>query len=167
MAVKRVAARRAVIALGLLLIASLNGAAGLLPELFGGRPLLIVSAALAAAACEDVSAAVIFGAVSGALADISSSGGIGFYAFALAVCGYALPTLMRSRFRSNPPSALLLILCFAAAVITARYLVSAFRSGLFDSAVLFARHGISKIFLTFICAVPLYFFDRMVTGGGR
>ena len=159
--------RRIAIAVELLVIASLGGTASLLPELFGGRPLLLISAALSISACEDAVASVVFGAVCGALADILSSGGIGFYAFALAVCGYIVPSLLQSKLRPTPPAALLLVFCSAAAVITASYLFGAFSYGIIDSAVLFARHGLSKIIITFICAVPLYFLDRLITGGEK
>ena len=165
--IKHKAVRRTAIAVEILVIALLNDTVGLLPELFGGRPLLLISAALSVSACEEVAASVIFGAVCGALADIMSSGGIGFYAFALAVCGYFVPLLLRSKLKQSPPAALLLIFCSASAVIILRYALSAFSYGITDSAVLLARHGLSKIFLTFICAVPLYFLNRLITGGEK
>ena len=161
------AIRRTATAFEILVIASLNGTVGLLPEFFGGRPILLVSAALSVAACEEVTASVIFGAICGALADMLSSGGIGFYAFSLAICGYAIPTLLQSKFKPAPPAAILLIFCSVAAVIIAQYLLSAFSYGIIDSMVLFARHGVSKIIFTFICALPLYFLNRLITGGGK
>lgn len=159
------AVRRTAIALELLFVASLSGTVGLLPAFFGGRPFILVSAALSVAACEEVAASVIFTSVCGALADVLSSGGIGFYAFSLAICGYIVPALLQSKFRPNFPAALLLIFCSSAAVIAAWYLLSAFSYGIVDGAILFARHGISKIIFTFICAVPLYFFNRLIIGG--
>ena len=161
------AVRRTAIAVEILVIALLNDTVGLLPEFFGGRPLLLISAALSVSACEEAAASVIFGAICGALADIMSSGGIGCYAFALSVCGYFVPLLLRSKFRTEPPAALLLIFCSTSAVIIRRYAFSAFSYGITDSAVLFARHGISKIILTFICAVPLYFLNRLIAGGEK
>lgn len=164
---KHKAVRRTAIAIEILVIALLNDTVGLLPEFFGGRPLLLISAALSISACEEAAASVIFGAVCGALADIMSSGRIGCYAFALAVCGFFVPLLLQNKFRPDPPAALLLIFCSTSAVIIMRYALSAFSYGITDSAVLFARHGLSKIFLTFICAVPLYFLNRLITGGER
>lgn len=164
---KHKAVRRTAIAVEILVIALLNDTVGLLPEFFGGRPLLLVSAALSVSACEEAAASVIFGAVCGALADIMSSGGIGCYAFALSVCGYFVPLLLRSKLKQSPPAALLLIFCSTSAVIILRYALSAFSYGITDSAVLFARHGLSKIFLTFICAVPLYFLNRLIAGGEK
>ena len=161
------AVRRTAIAVEILVIALLNDTVGLLPEFFGGRPLLLISAALSVAACEEAAASVIFGAICGALADIMSSGGIGYYAFALAVCGYFVPLLLRSKFRTEPPAALLLIFCSASAGIILRYALSAFSYGITDSAVLLERHGLSKILLTFICAVPLYFLNRSIAGGEK
>ena len=165
--IKHKAVRRTAIAVEILVIALLNDTVGLLPEFFGGRPLLLISAALSVAACEEAAAAVIFGAVCGALADIMSSGGIGYYAFVLAVCGYFVPLLLQSKLKQSPPAPLLLIFCSAALVIILRYAISAFFYGITDSAVLLARHGLSKIFLTFICAVPLYFLNRLIAGGEK
>ena len=164
---KHKAVRRTVVAVEILVIALLNDTVGLLPEFFGGRPLLLISAALSVSACEEAAASVIFGAICGALADIMSSGGIGCYAFALSVCGYFVPLLLRSKLKQSPPAALLLVFCSASAVIILRYALSAFSYGITDSAVLLARHGLSKIFLTFICAVPLYFLNRLIAGGEK
>ena len=159
--------RRTAIAVEIVIIALLNDTVGLLPEFFGGRPLLLISAALSISACEEAAASVIFGVICGALADIMSFGGIGFYAFVLAVCGFFVPLLLQNNFRPDPPAALLLIFCFTSAVIIMRYAFSVFSYGITDSAVLLARHGLSKIFLTFISAVPLYFFNSMITGGEK
>ena len=159
--------RRSAIAVEIVIIALLNDTVGLLPEFFGGRPLLMVSAALSISACEEAAVSVAFGAGCGALADILSSGGIGFYAFVLAVCGFFVPLILQSKLRPYPPAALLLIFCSTALVIVLRYAFSAFSYGITDSAVLLARHGISKIILSFICAVPLYFFNRLIAGGEK
>lgn len=164
---KHKAVRRTAIAVEILVIALLNDTVGLLPEFFGGRPLLLISAALSISAYEEAAASVIFGAICGALADIMSSGGIGCYAFALAVCGFFVPLLLQNKFRPDPPAALLLIFCSTALVIILRYAISAFSYGITDSAALLARHGLSKIFLTFICAVPLYFLNRLIAGGEK
>lgn len=167
MAAERTAARRALIALELLLAAALSAAVGVMPELYGGRPLVTVAAALAVAACEKPSASVIFGAIGAALTDLQSDGKIGFYSFAVTLCCYAVPSLMQSRFKPNHAAALFLIFCSAAAVVAARYIIFIFEVGVFDSALLFVRHGMSKMILTFVCAVPLYFLNRRIIGGGK
>ena len=82
---KGAAPRRSLLATELLLIAALYNYAGLMPETFGGRPLLLAAAALSVSACADTPTSVICGALCGALADIFSSGGIGFYAIALSL----------------------------------------------------------------------------------
>ena len=64
-------------------------------------------------------------------------------------------------------NALLLIFSASVVTITARYAVNAFTYGFADSAVLYLYHGLSKIVLTFTAAVPLYFLNRLILGGGR
>lgn len=164
-AAERTAVRRMLFAAELFIAAILNAAVGVMPELYGGRPLVAVAAALSVAACEKPAASVIFGAVGSVAADLQFSGKIGFYSFAVALCCYAVPSLMQSRFKPNHATALLLIFFSVAAIIAARYIFFVFELGVFDSAVLFVRHGISKTVLTFACAVPLYFFNRKIIGG--
>ena len=159
--------RRILLATELLIIAALYNYAGLMPETFGGRPLLLAAAALSVSACADTPTSVIYGALCGALADIFSSGGIGFYAIALSLCGYAIPELLSKKLNPNFYSALLLIFSASVVTITARYAVNAFTYGFADSAVLYLYHGLSKIVLTFTAAVPLYFLNRLILGGRR
>ena len=166
-AAKGAAPRRILIAAELLIIAAFNNYAGLMPEIFGGRPLLLTAAALSVSACADIPTAVIFGALCGALSDMISSGGIGFYAIALSLCGYAVPMLLRKKLNPNFYSALLLIFSASVVVITARYAINIFTYGFAGSAVLYFYHGLSKIVLTFTAAVPLYFLNRLILGGGR
>ncbi len=160
---ERTASRRALLAVELLLAALLSAAVGVMPELYGGRPFVTVAAALSVAACEKPSAAVVFGAAGSVVTDLQFSGKIGFYSFAVTLCCYAVPSLMQSRFKPHHATAVFLIFCSVAAVITARYIIYIFEFGGFDSAALFARHGISKIILTFACAVPLYFLNQILS----
>lgn len=159
--------RRILLVFELLLIAAVNNYIGLMPEFFGGRPLLIIAAALSISACADSKTSVIFGALCGALADILSRGAIGFYAIALTLCGYAVSELMSKVFNPNFYSALLLIFSASVTLITVRYAVNAFSYGFAESAVLYFYRGMSKIVLTFTAAVPLYLLNRRIIGGGR
>ncbi|GEM_PF-73387 len=159
--------RRILLGIELLIIAAFSNFIGLMPEFFGGRPLLLAAAALSVSACADTPTSVISGALCGALSDIISSGGVCFYAAALALCGYIIPELMCKKLNPNFYSALLLIFSASVALITARYAVNAFTYGFSDSAVLYFYHGLSKIVLTFTAAVPLYFLNRLIIGGGR
>ena len=166
-ATKGAAPRRILIAVELIIIAAFNNYIVLMPEIFGGRPLLLTAAALSVSACADIPTAVIFGALCGAFMDVFSSGGIGFYAIALSLCGYAVPELLSKKLNPNFYSALLLIFSASVVVVTARYAINIFTYGFADSAVLYFYHGLSKIMLTFTAAVPLYFLNRLILGGGR
>ena len=159
--------RRILLGIELLIIAAFSNFIGLMPDIFGGRPLLLVAAALSVSACSDTPTSVISGALCGALSDIISSGGIGFFAATLALCGYAIPELLSKKLNPNFYSALLLIFSASVIVITLRYAVNAFTYGFADSAVLYFYHGLSKIMLTFTAAVLLYFLNRLILGGGR
>ncbi len=153
---------RILLGVEVLFLALINNIIGLTPEILGGRPLVLIAAALTISVCENASVSAVFGAVCGALSDLSFSGGIGFYSFALTVSCYVVSSLLQSRLRSNFVTAALLVFAAVFALITTRYLLFSFSFGLPDSAFLYVRHGISKIILTYFSAFPLYFLNRLL-----
>lgn len=66
-----------------------QGSGFIIPEIFGGRPLMLISLALCIASFENTLPSVIFGALCGVLTDISFDGSIGYFAFALTIVCYA------------------------------------------------------------------------------
>lgn len=160
--------RRFAVAAEIFLLAAAYSLSGLLPAIFGGRPLLLIAAGLAVSAFEEVPAAVIFGAVCGLLTDIITSGAAGYYSIALTLCCFAAASILHSKFRANLCSAALLAFLSVALIVLARYCAFCFTIGLADAARLFAEKGISKIILTFLSFLVLYPLNLLITGkGGR
>ncbi len=74
----------------LIILYVFQGSGFIIPEIFGGRPLMLISLALCIASFENTLPSVIFGALCGVLTDISFDGSIGYFAFALTIvvlCG--------------------------------------------------------------------------------
>lgn len=73
----------------LIILYVFQGSGFMIPEIFGGRPLMLISLALCIASFENTLPSVIFGALCGVLTDISFDGSIGYFAFALTIVCYA------------------------------------------------------------------------------
>ena len=152
--------RYAAYSLEIFLLLVLQGTPGLIPEVFGGKPVLLVSFALSIAAVEEVVPSLFFAAACGALADISAGGTIGFFAVSLTLLCYALCCLTRYYFSGG--AAIAVVLCLAATVLIlgARFLLFALPQG---GAELFVSHYISRMIYTFAATVPLYFLNRFLS----
>ena len=152
--------RYAAYSLEIILLLVLQGTPGLIPEVFGGKPILLVSLALSIVAVEEVVPSLVFAAVCGALADISAEGTIGFFAVSLTLLCYALCCLTRYYFSGG--AAIAVVLCLAATVLIlgARFLLFALPQG---GAELFVSHYISRMIYTFAATVPLYFLNRFLS----
>ena len=75
----------------LIILYVFQGSGFIIPEIFGGRPLMLISFALCIASFENTLPSVIFGALCGVLTDISFDGSIGYFAFALTIVCYEKP----------------------------------------------------------------------------
>ena len=135
----------------LIILYVFQGSGFIIPEIFGGRPLILISLALCIASFE------IFGALCGVLTDISFDGSIGYFAFALTIVCYAENFVFSKYF---VPSFVTVIVFSFAAVMTVMliyYLLFVLIAGLDSGCVLFVRHYISRILYTFAVTIPLYF----------
>ena len=152
--------RYAAYSLEIILLLVLQGTPGLIPEVFGGKPVLLVSFALSIAAVGEVVPSLAFAAVCGALADISAGGTIGFFAVSLTLLCYALCCLTRYYFSGGAAIAVVLGLAATVLILGARFLLFALPQG---GAELFVSHYISRMIYTFAATVPLYFLNRFLS----
>ncbi len=153
--------RYAAYSLEIILMLVLQSTPGLIPEVFGGKPILLVSCALSIAAVDEVIPTLAFAAVCGAFADISAGGTVGFFAVALTLLCYVLCCLMRYFFSTGTVVALPFCLSAVVVILGARFLIFALPPG---GAELFVNHYISRIVYTFAATVPLYFLNRFLSG---
>ena len=126
----------------LIILYVFQGSGFIIPEIFGGRPLMLISLALCIASFENTLPSVIFG---------------GYFAFALTIVCYAENFVFSKYF---VPSFVTVIVFSFAAVMTVMliyYLLFVLIAGLDSGCVLFVRHYISRILYTFAVTIPLYF----------
>lgn len=87
--------------LEILLLWVLQSTPKLMPSLFGEKPFLLLAAALSIAVCSQAVPAVVCGAVCGALADISSTGGVGYFSVAFTLVCFAVSMLLDTYLNRN------------------------------------------------------------------
>ena len=98
--------------LELLILYMLQQTPGLLPPLFGARPILIIPAALAIAMFETEVPAMAFGIFGGLLIDFGLGYALGFHALFLAVVCYAVSVMSGNLLKTNLLTAMLIaVIC--------------------------------------------------------
>ena len=109
---KNIYIRRVFFAAVLVAASMLQNTAGLLPEIFGARAMLLIPATVCVAMFEREIPGTLFGVFAGLLWDMSSPSGAGFNAVMLAAIGFACGSLITHLMRNNLVTALLLCSVF-------------------------------------------------------
>lgn len=146
----------------IILLIVLQSTPKLMPELFGGKPLLLVPLAIVIASKENQIPSLIFGAVCGILTDAASGGFVGFFAITLTVLCYIESYMFSSYFNAG-----ILTVSITAAItfpilICLYFLIFCVIAGIPDCMALFVHHYISRIIYTFVMTFPLYFINLFV-----
>lgn len=132
---------------------------GLLPAIFGVRPILLLPASVTIAMHENETPAIAFGVVAGAFCDFGFSGTLGFHAIALAILCYLISCITRVFFQINLATALITGLWTVALVICAQWLLLFyFRYSMADYA--FVHHYLPKYFYTVLFVPLLYLLNH-------
>ena len=149
-------------ALELIAMFVLTATPGLMPELFGAKPVLTVCVALTVAVYEREIPAMIFGMIAGILPDIGYSSSIGVFTIALTVIcfivGYAANNLIVAKFLN--------FLLYAAVVIGILFMLYFWIWFLIpqvgDAWGYFTAHIVSRMVQTFLYSIPFYFINRFI-----
>lgn len=144
----------------IIVFAVLQGTPNILPEICGSKPLLLICVAVSIAAVEDKIPALIFGAVCGAVIDISTYGAIGFFAMTLTLVCYFEAHIFSTYFISGFLQTMVFALPAVVCVIGVYFLI--FKVGIPQSGVLFINHYVSRMIYTFIMTVPTCFIIRLI-----
>ncbi len=154
---KSIYLRRLIFFATVLLTAMLQNTAGLFPEIFGARALLLIPATVCIAMFEREISGLFYGLIAGALWDMCSSSSWSYNAILLTIFAFACGALIKYIMRNNLVAAFLLCGVSTLFYCLLRWLI------------LYVVHGYStsfKVLLTFYipCAVytliflPVYYF---------
>ena len=163
MRINRVFVRYLAYSLEIILLWVLQSSPKLFPELWGTKPFFLLALAMSIAACEDVIPSLVFGAVCGALADLSASGGVGFFAAAVALACFGAASLTSTYLNRNFFTFIVLTVAASVAVTGLYFLLFRLAAGVPDSGALFLTRYPARMGLTAAAAVPLYFLNRFLS----
>lgn len=134
----------------------------LLPELFGGKGIILLPLAISAAIFEQDIPAMVIGAVCGFLADCSYGGAPGLYSIMLVVICYFVSRLNTRYIKTSLPAALLIGAAAIPLMIFFRFLFFYVFAGYSNAGTFFVRHYAPRILYTLAFMPAFFCFDRML-----
>ncbi len=149
------ALRYAVYTVEIFLCLMVQSAPYLLPEIFGGRAIVLLSLAVSFAVLEDDIASMVLGAVCGLLADCSNGGTAGFYSFSLVTACFLVSGLFRVYLFRSLLTVMMVSLTVVPLIIFMHFIFFYAAAGYGDVWQFFVRHYISRIVLTTLL-VPVF-----------
>lgn len=133
---------------------------GLIPAVFGSRPVLVLPAALSIAMFEGQTASMAFGIAGGVLIDFGLSSMLGFHALLLAAGCYLISLVAANLFQTNFLTAMLLAALAAAAVFLLQWVFFFVLSGYAHAGYALWAHYLPMFCYTAAFVPLVYYFNR-------
>ena len=132
---------------------------GLLPSIFGARPVLLFPAVVAIAMLEPEVPALLFGVVGGLFCDFGLSGMLGFHALVLGVLCFFISLVIRAYLQNNMATAILTGVWSIGLVVLAQWFFLYFFQYSYPAYAL-THHYLPKYFYTLLFLPLLYLLNR-------
>lgn len=145
--------------LELLVLFMLQETPGLLPSIFGARPVLLFPAVVAIAMLEPEVPALLFGVVGGLFCDFGLSGMLGFHALVLGVLCFFISLVIRAYLQNNMATAILTGVWSIGLVVLAQWFFLYFFQYSYPAYAL-THHYLPKYFYTLLFIPLLYLLNR-------
>jgi len=140
----------------------LSGTPGLLPEIFGSKPSILLAVALSIAVFESECAAMAFGCACGVLTDIGFTGKIGFYTIVLTILCFAIGYCARNFFVTNLLNASIIGIVSIIVLTLVHFWVNVSLAEIDNAGMQFVLHYISRIIYTSVFFIPLFFLNKLL-----
>ena len=134
----------------------------LIPEIFGGRPLILIVVFLAVAIFEREYASMFFGITVGFLLDVSIGNFIGIHTILLFILGYTLGVLFTYFISINLFTFSLTSLIFIPLILLYRFLFFYIIPGFDNAKYAFLYHLLPSIVYTMIISPFVYYINRSI-----
>ena len=145
--------------LELLVLFMLQETPGLLPSIFGARPVLLFPAVVAIAMLEPEVPALLFGVGGGLFCDFGLSGMLGFHALVLGVLCFFISLVIRAYLQNNMATAILTGVWSIGLVVLAQWFFLYFFQYSYPAYAL-THHYLPKYFYTLLFLPLLYLLNR-------
>lgn len=146
----------------IILVHILSSTPNLFPELFGGKPTLLIVVAISIAVFEREISAMIFGLICGILIDFGFSNAIGTFTIGLTVIcfilGYAANNIIVSRTWNMMLCSFVVILI----LFSLHFLFTYHLKGYGDDLNYILNHYVSRMIQTFIFSPLFYFLNKFL-----
>lgn len=146
----------------LLVLFVIQGTPDLVPELFGGRPSLLLPAVLTIAMFEPRLTALSFGIAGGLLTDIGNGGVIGFFAIIMTIFCYFISYLMSEVIRTKLPVAMAISLVAVSVAMLLHFLFFYVLCGYGEAGYFFMSHYLSRIIYTVALTPIAYYVNKIL-----
>lgn len=146
--------------LELLVLFVLQETPGLVPAVFGARPVLLLPAVLSVAMFEGETVSMAFGLAGGLLIDFGFGSVLGFHALLLAAGCYAISVTAANLFQTNFLTALLLASAASAALFLLRWVFFFVLSGYVHAGYALSAHYLPAFVYTAAFLPLAYYFNR-------
>lgn len=152
--------RYVIYATELLVLFVLQGMPNIIPELFGGKPSLILPAVLVIAMFEPRITALSFGLAGGLLTDIGNGGVIGFFAIIMTICCYFISYLTSELIRTRLSIAMVISFITISAALSLHFLFFYVFCGYGNNGYFFMSHYTSRIIYTVALTPIAYYVNK-------
>ena len=149
-------------ALEIILLFVLQTTPDLLPEICGGKPVLLIPAALSIAFFEQEIPSMFYGLACGIVIDLSSSDNIGFYAFTLTLICFVVSQIFRDYMVVNLLNSLAFSAGTAFVLIFLHFMFFYLMAGKSQPGYYFVHHYVSRIIYTTGVSPVLYGLNRFL-----
>ncbi|MDF1494696.1 rod shape-determining protein MreD [Caproiciproducens sp. CPB-2] len=133
---------------------------GLVPDLFGARPVLLIPIALSIAMFEKETAAMAFGLLCGLLIDFGAGGVLGFHGLLLSVICYSVGLIAANLIQTNFLTAMITAVISTGCVVLLQWVFFYLLFSYSHAAYALTAHYIPRFFYTTAFMPVAYYFNR-------
>lgn len=151
--------------LEILIFFILQGIPNLIPELFGGKPILLIPLAIAIACFENEIPAMAIGVASGAMLDFGTGTTVGFYTILMTIICYFLGYISDNYFNTKLLSVLALAFVIIPVILSLKFLIYYVFKGYDYTGFYFLHHTLPSMIYTFVTVPVFYGINLFISRG--
>jgi rod shape-determining protein MreD len=152
-------------AIEILIFYIVQGIPNLIPEVFGGRPVLLLSIAITIAVFESQISAMAFGLVCGAMLDFGTGVHFGFYTFALTIVCFFLGYFSENYFNTKLSIVALISLGLIPVLVSLNFLISCITNDYGSFYYYYVHHILAIMAYTYVTIPIFYIINKTISHG--
>ncbi|MBQ9673518.1 MAG: rod shape-determining protein MreD [Ruminococcus sp.] len=139
----------------------LQGVPNLIPEIYGGKPILLIPIAITISCSESEVTAMFFGLACGAMLDFGNGVHIGFYTFALTILCFFIGYSFENFFNRNLLLVLVISIVAIPLLVSGEFLFGYIINGYGNAGYYYVHHCLSIMAYTFL-TTPVFYLINFV-----